>query len=222
MTEAPSPRPTDDLGRCGSASPRAAWISGSRRLLRRRPAISAALGDVHRHHTGTAFVDQITELTGSKPGRGGLVTLNDFGLGAVVVELPSAGNHRPAAWHQNLVGLRLFILTDRRLRQEAHGSVHRQGYPGRDAAAVAVRQAVRRDHGVSICVPCYLPYVQQRLDAPGRGDRPPDRSRKGPSISVSSASTSNMRRRWRSPSNLPARPGKRSTPLLQRGPRRRR
>ena len=38
--------------------------------------------------TGDEFIDQITALTGSEPGRGGLVMLKDFGLGIVALDLP--------------------------------------------------------------------------------------------------------------------------------------
>ena len=71
--------------------------------------------------TGTEFIDQMTALTGSEPGRGGLVTLKDFALGAVAVDLPPAGNHRAAARHVRLVGLRPVSRTQRRFCAETHG-----------------------------------------------------------------------------------------------------
>ena len=43
--------------------------------------------------TGTEFLDLMSELTGTETGRGGLVSLIRFGLAAVAVDFPPAGNH---------------------------------------------------------------------------------------------------------------------------------
>ena len=149
MTEAPRPRPS---GRSW-----ALWT----RLAEGRPEFGkpdAFFGEARIPlsrwvtftvtDTGTEFIDQMSALTGSEPGRGGLVTLKDFGLGAIVVPLPPAGNHRPAARHERLVGLRSVSRTQRRFCAQTHGSMLRRGDPGGDAAAPPVRPTLGRDHGV--------------------------------------------------------------------------
>ena len=51
------------------------------------------------------FLDEIINLTGSGTGSGGLLTLRDFALGDLAVDLRAAGNPRSAARHLCLVGL---------------------------------------------------------------------------------------------------------------------
>ncbi len=97
---------------------------------------------------GTEFTDQMSVLTGSEPGRGGTRDSKGLGLGAVVVRLPPAGNHRPAARHERLVGLRSVSRTRRQFCAQTHGSMHWSRDPGGDAATPTVRPALGRDHGV--------------------------------------------------------------------------
>ncbi len=124
--------------------------------------------------TGDEFIDRMTALTGSEPGRGGLVTLKDFGLGIVALDLPPARGHRAAGRHQALVGLRTVSRTDRRFRAQAYGRVHRGGDPAGGAAAVALRPAVRRHHGVLDLHPLRHALCKQYLDAAApHGPSPP-------------------------------------------------
>ncbi len=115
--------------------------------------------------TGTEFFEQMAALTGSQPGSGGLVTLKDFGWLVTVTIF-----HQPEVILQP-PGTRLwwgYLL-----------------YPGRsgdfvkkpaDACSGAeileeVLRQLRFERQMdaimasSVCIPCYLPYVQQHLDA---------------------------------------------------------
>ena len=97
--------------------------------------------------TGKEFFDEITGLTRSDPGSGGLLTLKDFRMAAVAVDLPPAGNPRPAAGRVGLVGLRALSRARRDFREEAHGSMHGRGDPEGVAAAPWVPD-IGRDHEV--------------------------------------------------------------------------
>ena len=149
MTEAPRPRPS---GRSW-----ALWT----RLARGRPEFGkpdAFFGEARIPlslwvtftvtDTGTEFIRQMSALTGSELGRGGTRDSQGLGLGAVIVPLPPAGNRRPAARHERLVGLRSVSRSHGRFHTQTHGSMHRRRNPGGDAAAAAVRPAIGRDHGV--------------------------------------------------------------------------
>ena len=114
--------------------------------------------------TGTEFLDQLSALTGSKPGFGGLVTLKDSGVVAVADDLLPAGSRRRAARHVRLVGLRLVSGTQRRLRAETHGCMHRRGDPGGSGAATAVRP-IGQDQGLINLRPLRHALCEQHLDA---------------------------------------------------------
>ena len=98
--------------------------------------------------TATEFIDQMSALTGSEPGRGGTRDSEGLGLGPVLVHLPPARNHRAAARHERLVGLRSVSRTQWRFCAQTHGSMLRRGDPGGDAAPPPVRPALGGDHGV--------------------------------------------------------------------------
>ena len=167
MTEAPRPRPS---GRSWALWTRLAagapGIRQTRRILRGGPDPLVALGDLHRHR----HRDRIHRPdVGADRQRAGTRRARDsqgLGLGAVVVPLPPAGNHRPAARHERLVGLRSVSRSQRRFCAQTHGSMHRRGDPGGDAAAAAVRPAIGRDHGVIDLRALQLALRQQYLAPP--------------------------------------------------------
>ena len=136
--------------------------------------------------TGTEFIDLMTKLTGSEPGTGGLVTLKDFGLDAVVLDLPPARDPPPAARHVRLVGLRPVSGASRRFRAKAHGGLHRRRDPRGGGASAAVRDLSSADPELVVLRPLRHALCQQHLDAApqrrpaaggsGRSDQPrPDR-----------------------------------------------
>ena len=90
--------------------------------------------------TGKDFLDQMTGLTRSGPGSGGLLTLKNFGLDAVAVDLRPAGSPQSAARDVCLVGLWAPSRAPRHLCQETHGSMHGPGDPPGIAAPSSVQQ----------------------------------------------------------------------------------
>ena len=105
-----------------------------RRLAKGRPEFGnpdAFFGEAHVRDsrwvsftittTGTEFLEQMSALTGSETGRGGLVSLIEFALAAVAVDFSPAGNNLPAARHIRLVGLRLVSGKHWQLCEKRHG-----------------------------------------------------------------------------------------------------
>ena len=86
--------------------------------------------------TGKDFLDQMTGLTRSDPGSGGLLTLKDFGLDVVGVDLRSAGSPQSTARDVRLVGLWALSRTTRHLCPEAHGSMHRRRRSWRNCCGI--------------------------------------------------------------------------------------
>ena len=125
--------------------------------------------------TKTEFIDQIAALTDSESGRGGLVTLKDSGrvLSLSISTSRKSSANRPAPASRGAMAL---SRTHRRFRAQTHGSMHRRGDPGRDAAAAAVRPAIGRDHRIidfvsSTCLrQQYLAPLEPRRQA-SRGSR---------------------------------------------------
>ena len=167
MTEAPSPRPSGRSwalwerlaqGRTDFGNPDAFF--GAARISDSR-WVTFTVTD-----TGTEFINQIAALTGSESGRGGLVTLKDSGwvLSLSIFHQPEIIGQPPG--HERLVGLRSVSRPQRRFRAQTHGSMHRRGDPGGDAAATAVRQAIGRDHGVIDLRALQHALRQQHLASP--------------------------------------------------------
>ena len=140
MTEAPSPRPS---GR--------SWALWERLAQGRtdfgRPDVffgparipELALGDLHGHGHRDRIDRPNRRADRQRVGTRRARDSEGLRLGVVAVHLPPAGNHRPAARHERLVGLRSVSRPQRRFRAQTHGSMHRSGNPGGDAAATAVR-----------------------------------------------------------------------------------
>jgi oleate hydratase len=121
---------------------------------------------------GTQFVSQIAALTGSEAGRGGLVTLKDSGwvLSLSVFHQPEIIGQPPGTsvwWGYGLYPDRTGDFVKKRMDQcsgaEILEEVLRQLRFDKQLDAIMAS---------SICVPCYLPYVNNIWLPRSRGDMP--------------------------------------------------
>jgi len=122
---------------------------------------------------GTEFVNQIAALTGSEAGRGGLVTLKDSGwvLSLSVFHQPEIIGQPPGTsvwWGYGLYPDRTGEFVKKRMDQctgaEILEEVLRQLRFDKQLDAIMAS---------SICVPCYMPYVNNVWLPWSRGDMPP-------------------------------------------------
>jgi oleate hydratase len=123
--------------------------------------------------TGTDFVNQMTALTGSEPGRGGLVTLKDspWVISLSVFHQPEIVE-QPAGtsiwWGYGLYPDQIGTFVQKRMDQ----------CTGAEILTETLRQ-LRFDKQMdaimasSRCVPCYMPYVNNVWLPWSRGDMPP-------------------------------------------------
>ncbi len=122
--------------------------------------------------TEPEFVNQIAVLTGSEAGLGGTRDVEGLGLGAVAVRLSPTGNYRPAQGHERW-GYGLY--------PERNGDFVRKPMTACTGAEILEEtlQQLRFDRQLaaikasSICVPCYMPYVNNIWLPRSRGDMPP-------------------------------------------------
>jgi oleate hydratase len=123
--------------------------------------------------TGTEFVKQMTALTGSESGRGGLVTLKDSGwvLSLSVFHQPEIIGQPSGTsvwWGYGLYPERKGNYVDKRMDQ----------CTGAEILEETLRH-LRFDRQLdaimasSICVPCNMPYVNNVWLRRSRGDKPP-------------------------------------------------
>ena len=122
--------------------------------------------------TGTEFLDQLSALTGSKPGSGGLVTLKDSGwlLSLTIFYQPEVvGQPRGTYvwWGYGLYPERSGDYVPKRM----------DACTGAEILEEVVRQLrfdqLDRIKASSICVPCDMPYVNNIWMPRSRTDRPP-------------------------------------------------
>jgi oleate hydratase len=122
--------------------------------------------------TGTAFINQMAALTESAPGRGGLVTLKDSGwvLSLSVFHQPEIIGQPPGTtiwWGYGLYPDRDGDFVKKRMDQ----------CTGSEILEETLKQLRFEQFDAimasSICVPCYLPYVNNIWLPRSRGDRPP-------------------------------------------------
>jgi oleate hydratase len=122
--------------------------------------------------TGTEFIEQMSALTGSEPGHGGLVTLKDSGwvLSLSLFHQPEIIGQPPGTsvwWGYGLYPDRTGDFVRKRMDQ----------CTGAEILEETLRQ-LRFDRHLdaimasSICVPCDLPYVNNIWLPRSRGDRP--------------------------------------------------
>src|SRR5262245_18425562 len=174
MTEAPRPRPS---GRSW-----ALWT----RLAQRRPEFGkpdAFFGEARIPlsrwvtftvtDTGTEFIEQMSALTGSEPGLGGLVTLKDSGwvLSLSVFHQPDIIGQLTGTrvcWGYGLYPERNGDFVRKRMDQCSGAEILEETlrHLRFDAHLVAIMAS-------SICVPCNMPYVNNIWLPRSRGDRPP-------------------------------------------------
>jgi oleate hydratase len=123
--------------------------------------------------TGSAFINQMSALTGSEPGRGGLVTLKDSSwvLSLSIFHQPEVIGQPPGTsvwWGYGLYPERNGDFVPKRMDQ----------CTGAEILEEALRQ-LQFDKQLdaimasSICIPCDLPYVNNIWLPRSRGDRPP-------------------------------------------------
>jgi oleate hydratase len=123
--------------------------------------------------TGTEFIDQLSSLTSSEPGLGGLVTLKDSGwlLSLTIFHQPEVIGQPPGTkvwWGYGLYPERIGDFVPKRM----------DACTGREILEEVVRQ-LRFDRQLdaimasSICIPCDMPYVNNIWLPRRRGDRPP-------------------------------------------------
>ena len=80
-----------------------------------------ALGDLHCHRHRDRIHRPNRRADRQRVGTRRAHHSEGLGLGIVAVHLPPAGNHRPAARHKRLVGLRSLSRPHGRFREETHG-----------------------------------------------------------------------------------------------------
>jgi len=122
---------------------------------------------------GTEFIEQIAALTGSEPGRGGLVTLKDSGwvLSLSVFHQPEIIGQPPGTsvwWGYGLYPERTGDFVRKRMDQ----------CTGAQILEETLRHLRFDEHlaaimASSICVPCNMPYVNNIWLPRIRSDRPP-------------------------------------------------
>jgi oleate hydratase len=122
--------------------------------------------------TGTEFVNQMAALTESEPGRGGLVTLKDSGwvLSLSVFHQPEIIGQPPGTsvwWGYGLYPDRDGDFVKKRMDQCTGAEILEETLK---QLRFSQFQAIMSS---SICVPCYLPYVNNIWLPRSRGDRPP-------------------------------------------------
>jgi oleate hydratase len=122
---------------------------------------------------GTEFIKQISALTGSEPGRGGLVTLKDSGwvLSLSIFHQPEIVGQPPGTsvwWGYGLYPERNGDFVRKRMDQCTGAEILEETlrHLRLDRHLAAVRAS-------SICVPCNMPYVNNVWLPRVRSDRPP-------------------------------------------------
>jgi len=122
--------------------------------------------------TGTEFLDQLSALTGSEPGTGGLVTLKDSGwlLSLTIFHQPEIIGQPPGTnvwWGYGLYPERNGDFVPKPMKActgaEILEEVLRQLRFDRQLATIMAS---------SICIPCDMPYVNNIWLPRGRSDRP--------------------------------------------------
>jgi oleate hydratase len=174
MTEAPSPRPSGRSWALWQRLAQGRTDFGNPEVFFGAARIPDSLWVTFTvTDTGTEFVNRIAALTGSESGRGGLVTLKDSGwvLSLSVFHQPEVIGQPSGTsvwWGYGLYPERNGDFVDKRMDQCS----------GAEILEEALRQ-LRFDSQLdaimasSICVPCYLPYVNNIWLPRSRRDRPP-------------------------------------------------
>jgi oleate hydratase len=122
--------------------------------------------------TGPEFIDQMTRLTGSEPGSGGLVTLKDSGwvLSLSIFHQPEVLDQPEGTfvwWGYGLYPERKGNYVTKPMDQCSGAEILEEvlGHLHFDKKEVIMAS--------SICIPCHLPYVNNIWLPRSRADRPP-------------------------------------------------
>ncbi|MFZ2068240.1 MAG: oleate hydratase [Xanthobacteraceae bacterium] len=174
MTEVPCPRPTGRSWALWQRLAQRRMDFGNPEVFFGPPRIPDSLWVTFTvTDTGTAFVNQMAALTGSKAGRGGLVTLKDSGwvLSLSVFHQPEIIGQSPGTsiwWGYGLYPDRNGDFVKKRMDQctgaEILEETLRQLHFDKQFDAIMAS---------SICVPCYLPYVNNVWLPWRHGEMPP-------------------------------------------------
>jgi oleate hydratase len=174
MSEAPSPRPTGRSWALWERLARGCTDFGNPCVYFGPARIPDSLWVTFTvTETGTEFVNQIAALTGSESGRGGLVTLKDSGW-----VLSVSVFHQPEIIGQPSGTT---IWWGYGLYPDRSGDFVKKGMDqctGAEILEETLKQ-LRFDKQLdaimasSMCVPCYMPYVNNIWLPRRRGDRPP-------------------------------------------------
>jgi oleate hydratase len=126
--------------------------------------------------TGTDFLDEMTSLTHSGPGSGGLLTLKDSNwvISLTIFDQPEILSQPPGTsvwWGYGLLPERAGNLFPKPMHQCTGEEIlrellHHLGLRNGEPKAEAIVRT-------SICIPCNLPYVNNIWLLRKRGDRPP-------------------------------------------------
>jgi oleate hydratase len=174
MTEAPSPRPSGRSWALWERLAQGRTDFGNPDVFFGAARIPDSLWVTFTvTDTGTEFSNQIAALTGSESGRGGLLTLKDSGwvLSLSVFHQPEIIDQPPGTtvwWGYGLYPDRNGDFVSKRMDQ----------CTGAEILEETLRQ-LRFDKQLdaimasSICVPCYMPYVNNIWLPRSRGNRPP-------------------------------------------------
>jgi oleate hydratase len=126
--------------------------------------------------TGMEFIDQVTTLTRSDPGSGGLLTLKDSGwvLSFSIFlqpEILSQPQGTSVWWGYGLYPEREGTFVKKRMDQCTGEEILRELllHLGLKQGAPTTEEIVR----TSICIPCDMPYVNNIWLPRRKGDRPP-------------------------------------------------
>jgi oleate hydratase len=123
--------------------------------------------------TGTEFVNRIAALTGSQAGLGGLVTLKDSGwvLSLSIFHQPEIAEQPTGTsvwWGYGLYPDRIGDYVKKRMDQCTGAEILEE-----TLKQLAFDKQFDSIMASSICVPCYLPYVNNIWLPRSRGDKPP-------------------------------------------------
>jgi oleate hydratase len=174
MTEVPSPRPSGRSWALWERLAQGRTDFGNPSVFFGPPRIPDSLWVTFTiTDTGTEFINQIAALTQSKSGRGGLVTLKDSSwvLSLSVFHQPEIADQPKGTsvwWGYGLFPDRIGDFVKKRMDQ----------CTGAEILEETLKQ-LRFDKQIdaimasSICVPCYMPYVNNVWLPWSRGDMPP-------------------------------------------------
>jgi oleate hydratase len=174
MTEVPRPRPTGRSWALWERLARERKVFGNPAAFFGTARIPDSLWVTFTvTDTGTEFINQIGALTKSKAGRGGLVTLKDSGwvLSLSVFHQPEIIDQPKGTsvwWGYGLFPDRIGTFVQKRMDQCTGAEILEE-----TLKQLQFDKQLDAIMASSICVPCYMPYVNNIWLPRRSGDRPP-------------------------------------------------